>query len=255
MTRKVTLTLVALILCLPVLASAAEGQPFQELQKQIDQLQQQINNIKLMPGPQGPQGPAGAVGPMGPAGPAGSQGLAGAKGDPGPQGPAGPKGADGTSIVGPAGPAGPAGPSGETPVYSAKGEYLGQAVDLASDRITIYVPSWKRLFGFYYEDGSAENLVTGQIHYTEPDCGGTPYLAGSQPYSLDLYVTPVVIGPGETKFYISPSPPQMMVWASVRDNGNCTTYLNSGPDPLRALIEVPLSFTYPVAMPITFESP
>jgi hypothetical protein len=66
--RKIVLTLTLLILCIPIIAFAqvkAQGVPFQDLQNQINNLQQQINNIKLSPGPAGP------VGPMGPAGPAG----------------------------------------------------------------------------------------------------------------------------------------------------------------------------------------
>lgn len=54
--KKLVLILAVLVLCAPVIAFAAEGQPFQALQKQIDQLQQQINNIKLTPGPPGPSG-------------------------------------------------------------------------------------------------------------------------------------------------------------------------------------------------------
>jgi hypothetical protein len=55
-------------------------------------LQEQIDNIELMPGPPGPQGVQGPPGPAGPAGPAGPQGPSGADGAQGPQGPPGPAG-------------------------------------------------------------------------------------------------------------------------------------------------------------------
>jgi len=58
-------------------------------------LQQQIDNIQLIPGPAGPVGPAGAVGAQGPVGPDGAVGAVGAVGAQGPVGPAGADGAQG----------------------------------------------------------------------------------------------------------------------------------------------------------------
>jgi len=64
-------------------------------------LQNQLNNIQLTPGPPGPEGPAGppgaggAQGPPGPQGPAGADGAAGPQGPIGPEGPQGLAGADG----------------------------------------------------------------------------------------------------------------------------------------------------------------
>ena len=55
----------------------------------IENLQQQINNIELTPGPQGP------IGPQGPAGVAGADGATGPQGPQGATGPAGADGADG----------------------------------------------------------------------------------------------------------------------------------------------------------------
>ena len=101
-----------------------------DLKREVDKLQNQIDNIQLTPGPQGPagavgakgdtgpQGPAGLPGAVGATGPAGLQGpegltgAVGAKGDTGPQGPAGLTGAVGTT--GPAGPAGVVGAKGDT---------------------------------------------------------------------------------------------------------------------------------------------
>ena len=80
---------------------SANGQPFQYLQQQINELKAQIEAIQTTPGPPGPQGPQGEQGPPGPqgaTGPAGPQGLQGPQGGPGlpgdigPQGPSGPPG-------------------------------------------------------------------------------------------------------------------------------------------------------------------
>ena len=90
-------------------------------------LQSQIANIQLTPGPTGPAGPQGAkgdtgdAGPAGPAGPVGPAGPAGVKGDTGDAGPVGPQGVKGdTGDTGPAGPAGPEGPAAPTtnPAFS-----------------------------------------------------------------------------------------------------------------------------------------
>ena len=64
-----------------------------------EDLQNQLNNIQLTPGPPGPQGepgPAGPQGPQGEVGPAGPQGPLGPQGAPGPAGSAG---ANGTSCT------------------------------------------------------------------------------------------------------------------------------------------------------------
>ena len=60
------------------------GQPFQALQQQIDDHQNQIDNIQLIPGPPGPQGEQGVQGPQGIQGlqgEQGTQGIQGLKGD------------------------------------------------------------------------------------------------------------------------------------------------------------------------------
>ena len=64
------------------------------LQAAIENLQDQITNISLTPGPEGPAGPAGE-GEQGPQGLPGDDGADGAKGDTGNIGPQGPAGADG----------------------------------------------------------------------------------------------------------------------------------------------------------------
>ncbi len=71
----------------------------------IADLQTQINNIQLIPGPKGDtgaQGPQGETGPQGPQGETGATGATGATGPQGPQGaqgPAGPAGTSGTQVV------------------------------------------------------------------------------------------------------------------------------------------------------------
>ena len=87
-----TLAIVGLILQFPLLAEAKggkkDGKQDKAFQKGIKNLQQQIDDIQLTPGPPGPPGPAGAAstvsGPAGPPGPAGAASTV-----PGPAGPAG----------------------------------------------------------------------------------------------------------------------------------------------------------------------
>ena len=62
----------------------------------IDNLQTQIDNIELIPGPTGSQG---ATGPQGPTGSQGPTGFTGPTGPQGIQGPTGPQGATGTSLL------------------------------------------------------------------------------------------------------------------------------------------------------------
>lgn len=91
------------------LANAA-GDPFTPLWNAIQGLQDQIDNLDLIPGPQGetgpqgdpgpigPQGPQGEVGPQGPAGTNGTNGLNGVNGTQGPQGLQGIQGPAGTGL-------------------------------------------------------------------------------------------------------------------------------------------------------------
>jgi hypothetical protein len=83
-----------------------------ELEANLSNLQTQLNNIELTPGPQGEQGSTGPEGPQGPVGNDGNDGAVGATGSVGPEGPQGSVGNDGA--VGATGPAGPEGPTGAT---------------------------------------------------------------------------------------------------------------------------------------------
>lgn len=83
--KKLILVFAVILLFAPIIIYAqgelnANGQPFQALQKQIDQLKAQLATIQLTPGPPGPAGSAGPPGPAGPAGPQGPQGLQGEQG-------------------------------------------------------------------------------------------------------------------------------------------------------------------------------
>ncbi len=98
-------------------------------QAEDNNLQTQINNIELTPGPQGEQGPIGETGPIGPQGeqgPIGETGPVGPQGDQGPigeTGPVGPQGEQGPiGETGPVGPQGDQGPIGETGPVGPQGE-------------------------------------------------------------------------------------------------------------------------------------
>lgn len=76
-------------------AQKSNGQPFQTLWDAIADLQTQIENIELTPGPQGEQGPPGQDGIDGVDGQDGAPGEQGPQGEQGIQGPPGQDGADG----------------------------------------------------------------------------------------------------------------------------------------------------------------
>jgi len=114
--QKTVLILLVLVLCIPVVAFAQQAGGLPALQSELQatqtNLQNQINNIQLKPGPTGPQGPKGDTGATGAVGPTGPAGATGAIGPAGPQGPAGPAGTSVQGIQGPPGPQGPQGPAG-----------------------------------------------------------------------------------------------------------------------------------------------
>ena len=101
MNKKLVLLL---ILCLIGSFSIAAAAPQQKLdvwaaittlQNTVADLQNQINNIQLLPGPQGETGPMGTPGLPGEQGPIGPKGDTGPQGPPGEAGPAGPQGEPG----------------------------------------------------------------------------------------------------------------------------------------------------------------
>ena len=82
-----TALVAVLLMNLAVVATMAvkpdEPNPLEAIWAAIQDLQYQITNIQLIPGPQGPAGPTGPQGETGPMGPQGPQG------ETGPQGPQG----------------------------------------------------------------------------------------------------------------------------------------------------------------------
>ena len=101
--------LIITFLATPTLAKEDQpnGTPFQELWNKIaeilvvlDDLQAQITNIQLIPGPQGEQGPQGLIGLPGEQGLTGPQGLIGPIGPIGPIGRIGPIGVTAVGAVG-----------------------------------------------------------------------------------------------------------------------------------------------------------
>lgn len=94
-----------------------EGTPFQAIWDSINDLQTQIDNIELLPGPIGPQGPQGIQGEPGLKGDTGDKGPQGEQGLPGPQGEQGIQGLQGEQ-----GPEGPQGEKGDTGEIGPKGD-------------------------------------------------------------------------------------------------------------------------------------
>ena len=139
--RQITLLWIVFFAIAPMAAHAqtsVEGEPFQDLQDQI-------NNIQLIPGPAGPAGPAGPKGDTGlkgdtgPQGAAGDPGADGAAGSTGPKGDTGPQGDTGaTGDTGPQGATGPAGPTGpEGPPGNDGPEGLPGNIQLAGQQCPV----------------------------------------------------------------------------------------------------------------------
>lgn len=122
-TKKIVFTLIALVLCIPVIALAQQTGGLPALKAEVEavqtNLQNQISNIQLTPGPQGP------IGPQGLKGDTGATGATGAKGDTGPVGTIGPTGATGAQgPIGLTGPAGATGATGPVPAHQWSGTWL-----------------------------------------------------------------------------------------------------------------------------------
>jgi hypothetical protein len=146
---------------LPATSPLPEGKPYEFIWNFLQDLQNQIKNIQLTPGPQGPQGPPGPTGPTGATGSTGSQGIQGEKGDNGdpgtigPMGPTGPRGATGPiGMTGATGATGPKGDTGDTGLTGPAGGINGwQRIWSASDSTcagkSVYVtcPYPKKLLG------------------------------------------------------------------------------------------------------------
>lgn len=130
----------------------------------------------------GPTGPAGAAGPQGPIGfdglmgPAGIDGLPGSPGPTGPQGPAGPTGA-----TGPTGPQGPPGLQGSPGLSAFVVDADGTTLGRVTYRWFNYLEWWDVRFESTVSTQSMKRgrygNAYGQVTFTDPACGGTPYVA------------------------------------------------------------------------------
>ncbi|MGB8215764.1 MAG: hypothetical protein WCE94_00520 [Candidatus Methanoperedens sp.] len=226
----VTMVVVLMLTAIPAAQAAGtqpSGTPFQAIwdainatTNKIADLQQQINNIQLTPGPQGlkgdtgatgatgaigPQGPKGDTGAQGPVGPTGANGATGPQGPQGATGATGPQGA--TGAVGPQGPAGATGATGATGPQGPAGND-GRSVSIFTGTLlnpgdtqthTIYTlsdhaSSQLELLAVVYDVNSDTNRL---FHHSEygwyrewynapaRDVMGTPINEGTGSYTLD----------------------------------------------------------------------
>lgn len=182
-------------------------------------LQMQIDNIQLIPGPQGPMGPAGSQGPQG------EQGLTGPKGEQGPPGPA-----------------------GAIDVYDANGQYLGQLLRPGSPSesyIYIYVPSLQSTIVLNDDDML---YVSGELEFESYDCTGQAYT------HLENHMIIFKNYNNDSKAYKALGTPKINVLAyhSFRSGGQCYTVTQNKTNVI-AVQEVTLPFTLPVALPLRLE--
>jgi hypothetical protein len=251
--NKLAITVVAIILCAPISAFAqvqTQGVPFQDLQNQINhmkkkiaELQTQIANIQLKPGPPGPVGP---IGPQGPTGPSGPVGATGPKGNQGPQGVPGEKGPPGIGAI---------------LVNDDDGQYLGILSNMAYGNpdgvFTIYVPVLGKFVnltidGKILHSGTGTDLV---LLYEDETCSGQPFIwcqSAPSGYGLcDYYVIPIL-----TDLYIVENSPAIeRTFRSEYQTlpTKCEQKTTSNHTSKAASL-VDLPFSLPVAMPLHFSA-
>ena len=149
MKKYIAVTLVAFVLLTGVASAANDKSPFEMIWEAITDIQDQIDNIALLPGLQGEQGPVGATSTI--PGPAGQQGE---KGD---------NGTDGTNLM----------------LKDANGQNLG--IIISADRnlsdFTTYLPEQDLILNIsqYRHTGVKINLDSN-IYYAEVNCQGTAYI-------------------------------------------------------------------------------
>lgn len=165
----VIMVMVGLMLWFPMLAEAkgkkgkTPKKPPHGLPQQISDLQQQINDIELIPGPEGPQGPAGADGADGLSGADGADGLPGADGVDGADGADGLPGADGAQ-----GEQGEQGIPGECDCPIAQEQFdelIDRIIFLESDGL----PRFSDM-----DDGTIRDNETGLIWLKDANCSELP---------------------------------------------------------------------------------
>ena len=132
--------------------------PFADLWAAIKNLQWQIRNIHLIPGPPGPQGETGLQGLPGELGPQGE------RGESGPQGPAGPR------LV----------------VKDANGVVIGPLLTEPTHQMDFWDSSRHKFFSVYPQTGIiALPSISGVHWYESTDCTGQPLVGDPmRPYYL-----------------------------------------------------------------------
>jgi len=195
--------------------------------------------ITFNTGEQGPKGDKGDKGDTGPQGPQGEQGIQGIQG---PQG-----------IQGAKGDIGPQGPPGGVAVWSATDEYIGLLVDThdAFNYARVLLPSVNKIFQFHLTSGVNE-INPGSLFYKEAHCSGTPYGGTGDEAKGHYAIWTAKANSTEFKHYLRLSTGTETIWAlSQLYDGNCSPENSSYVG--RALAEITLPFTYPVALPLSFE--
>ena len=168
MTSKIILAIIAIAFLAGTITSStfasaekdddgfgAFAKPFKKIWTAINHLQDEINNIHVLPGPTGPQGPQGPSGPQGATGPTGADGAIGPQGPSGPQGPQGPAGTGtGSSVT----------------FYFV---YNGTSVDRGTSGTSIALchPGDSVTGGGYSLGGLRGDILANGIYYNGPDKG------------------------------------------------------------------------------------
>lgn len=180
----------------------------------------------------------------------------GTQGPPGPQGEQGQQGIQGVQgIQGERGLQGVQGPPGSVAVWSSADEYIGLLTTLEGPWIIAFIPSIK---GFMYID--ANNGYTAQpldpIRYNEPGCNGDAYALTNPTGTSRSSVFTIHIVAGQAKHYMVSGQPQSVTYYSYRQGADgfaCTELPGGVTGAHTPFAEVMLPFSYPVAVPLSFE--
>jgi len=266
----------------------AQGQPFQYLQQQINDLKAQIAAIQSTPGPAGPPGPQG---PPGPTGPQGLQGSPGTQGDPGTPGTPGQDGLacwdlDGNGLCDYS--TEDANTDGICDALDCKGEpvstgfikvydsseprqYLGNllghsgwyptlqppnGIVYGNPYAEIYIPALKNAI-LINKSGQGPYAIGGfpgappevTAYFADSTCGTTDSTA-----YLELYVGHIVASRGSDGLrYFLPTTAVLEVhsYNSTMRDGICTS-ANGDTNSYEA-VEITIPFTLPVTLPLVYE--
>ena len=159
-------TALALVLSINITIAAKGGDPLAAVWAAIADLQQQIDNIHLIPGPQGEPG---------------------LNGQPGEQGPMGLQGSAGPSLK----------------IVDANGDVVGHLIDRAStgisdDGAVVFDTNINKLIRYDYYTGQHYSTYVQNLSFTSTDCTGTPLFPNiNNPY--------VIIGHQGTGLMYSPN--------------------------------------------------